>query len=149
MLGSEQLARMDEDEWRRMAVPSTTVATPYGYKTTISAPFADDAAAAWFEDIKRVVAGKTSFGQLVDLRGQKPYSEATNKIIQDAMTYVREHGMTRSSVVLASALTKMQIMRLAKEVGMYEYERYFDASSEPEWERKAIDWIEQGIDPDV
>ena len=130
-------------------MPSTTVATPYGYKTTISAPFGEDAAAAWFEDIKRVVAGKKSFGQLVDLRGQKPYSEATNKIIQDAMTYVRDHCMTRSSVVVASALTKMQIIRLAKEVGMYAYERYFDASSQPEWERMAIDWIERGIDPDV
>jgi hypothetical protein len=132
-----------------MAVPSTTVATPYGYRTTISAPFPEDAATAWFEDIKRVIAGKRSFGQLVDLRGQKPYSDATNKIIQDAMTYVRAHGMTRSSVVLASAMTKMQIMRLAKEVGMYAYERYFDASSQPEWERMAMDWIERGIDPDL
>ncbi|MBN1173616.1 MAG: hypothetical protein JXA67_15710 [Micromonosporaceae bacterium] len=130
-------------------MPSTTVATPYGYKTEISAPFAPEAAASWFEDIKRVVGAPHPFGQLVDLRGQKPYSEATNQIIEDAMRYVRQQGMQRSAVIVASAVTKMQIMRLAKETGMYDYERYFDASSDPQWERKAVDWIERGVDPDL
>jgi hypothetical protein len=115
----------------------------------ISAPFPATEAASWFEDVKRVVGTPHTFGQLVDLRGQKPYGEETNKIIQAAMTYVRERGMQRSAVILASAITKMQIMRLAKEAGMCAYERYFDASSEPAWERKALDWIERGIDPDA
>jgi hypothetical protein len=130
-------------------VPSTTVAMPFGYKSTISAPFPENEAAAWFDDIKRVVGAAHEFGQLIDLRGQKPYGPETNKIIQDAMRYVREMGMQRSAVIVASPTTKVQIMRLARETGMYEYERYFDASSEPAWESKATAWIEKAVDPDV
>jgi len=65
------------------------------------------------------------------------------------MRWVRAQGMERSAVIVANALTKMQILRLAKEVGVYAYERYFDASVDAEWEAKALAWIEQGTDPDA
>jgi hypothetical protein len=105
---------------------------------------------AWRKDYERIVPGlKPGFGQLVDLRDKKAYTPDVGEIIQDVMRYVREHGMARSAVILSSAMTKMQISRLAKDAGMYEYERYFDATAEKDWERKAIDWIEKGVDPDL
>ena len=130
-------------------MPSTTSSTPFGYRTTITSPFPPAEATAWFADGNRVVGTPHKFGQLIDLRGQRPTSEETSAIVQAAMQWVRTQGMERSAVVVANALTKMQIVRLAKDVGMYAYERYFDASSEPQWEAKAKAWIEHGTDPDA
>jgi len=130
-------------------MPSTTTSTPFGYRTAISSPFTPAEATVWFADVKRIVGAPHKFGQFIDLRGQKAASDDTNVIIQDAMKWVREQGMERSAVVVANSVTKMQILRLAKEVGMYAYERYFDASVEPEWEAKATAWIEKGTDPDA
>ncbi|MGB9500437.1 MAG: hypothetical protein ACKVE4_12015 [Dissulfuribacterales bacterium] len=42
----------------------------------------------------------------------------------------------------------MQFQCIGKETGIYEWERYIDVSSSPDWERIAVDWISKGIDPD-
>ena len=42
----------------------------------------------------------------------------------------------------------LQFKRLARESGIYAWERYFDASKLTNWERVAEDWIIQGTDPD-
>src|SRR4029079_4589546 len=109
--------------WRSM--PSKTEPAPYGLRTIISGFFTMEEANAWRKDYERIVPGlKPGFGQLVDLRDKKAYTPDVGEIIQDVMRYVREHGMARSAVILSSAMTKMQISRLAKDAGMYEYERY-------------------------
>ncbi len=131
------------------SMPTKTEPTPYGLRSTISGFISVDEVNAWRRDYERIVPSRQpGFGQLVDLREQKAYTPEVGVVIQDVMRYVRENGMARSAVILASAMTKMQISRLAKETGMYEYERYFDASSDADWERKAIDWIERAVDPD-
>jgi hypothetical protein len=130
-------------------MPTSTSSTSFGYRTTISSPFTPAEATAWFADVKRVVGKPHTFGQLVDLRGQKTTTPESNAIVESAMEWVRAQGMNRSAVVLSSAITKMTIMRLAKEAGMYAYERYFDASSDPAWETKALAWLEHGTDPDA
>ncbi len=130
-------------------MPTQTQSTPYGYRSTISDVLPEAEAKAWFEDVKRAVGTRSNFGQLIDLRRQKAYGPETNAIIQEAMTYVRARGMQRSAVVLASAVTALQIKRLAKETGMYAYERYIDASADPNWEQTALAWIERGVDPDA
>jgi hypothetical protein len=42
----------------------------------------------------------------------------------------------------------MQFRRIGKETGIYEWERYIDASSVADWEKIGIDWLSKGIDPD-
>lgn len=130
-------------------MPSTTTKTPYGYKSVFTGYFTPEEAHAWFEDVKRAVAGKRQFGQLIDVRGQSANPPETNAVIQEAMAYVRQQGMQRSAVVLSSALITMQIKRLAKQTGMDAWERYIDASANPNWERAALAWIEKGVDPDA
>jgi hypothetical protein len=61
----------------------------------------------------------------------------------------KEAGMQRSAVVLNSATLTMQFIRLAKASGIYEWERYFDASSDQHWKENAMNWIKTGIDATV
>jgi len=130
-------------------MPTSTYATSYGYRTVISPEIGVVEAKAWFEDIKRVVGPPHAFGQLVDLRAQRSSSGETKAIIEAAMRWVRAQGLERSAVIVSSIVTKVLIVRFAKEAGMYAYERYFDASGDPHWEDKALDWIEHGTDPDL
>jgi len=57
-------------------------------------------------------------------------------------------GMQRSAVILNSTVTTMQFKRLAKESGIYQWERYIDASKTANWTDVAVAWVKDGIDPD-
>jgi hypothetical protein len=47
--------------------------------------------------------------------------------------------MDRSVVILANSVTTMQFRRIAQETGIYQWERYIDASKVTNWEEIAID----------
>jgi hypothetical protein len=130
-------------------VPTTTQATSYGYTSTFTGLLTVDEANSWYDDLKVAIDGQTSFGQVIDLRGQTAQNPDTNQIVQDAMAYVIAQGMQRSAVVLSSVVMRMQIMRLAKEAGMYAYERYFAVDSGVEWPPEVLAWVVDGVDPDT
>ena len=123
--------------------------TPYGLAMTAPGFLTVEETRAWFEELKaQATAIGQPFGLLVDIRGQKGQSPEVNAIIQDAMTWLKTHGLRRSCVVLDSALARMQVTRLARQSGVYAWERYLDASAEPDWEATAVAWIRDGKDPD-
>jgi hypothetical protein len=41
----------------------------------------------------------------------------------------------------------MQFERIAHESGIYAFERYINAAGTPDWEPKAIAWIQKKVDP--
>lgn len=129
-------------------MPYQVEATPYGIRTSHSGYATPEEAVDWLEQCRKILGEPHSFGQLVDLRGHKPNSPEVNEIVQEHMRFVRGHGLVRSAVVLSGVTSQMQIKRLAKETGMYEWERYLNAE-DPEWERKAVEWIDNGTDPDL
>ena len=61
--------------------------------------------------------------------------------------WLKAHGMQRSAVVLDKPISHMQITRLARSTGVHANERYFDASSDPAWEAKALAWLIEGREP--
>ena len=130
-------------------MPTTTESTDYGYTSTFTGLLTVDEANSWFDEVKTAIAGKTSFGQVIDLRGQTAQNPETNAIVQDAMGYVIAQGMQRSAVVLSSVVMRMQIMRLAKGAGMYAYERYFAVDAGMEWPPEVLAWVVDGVDPDA
>ena len=57
--------------------------------------------------------------------------------------------MERSAVIVDSSTLKMQFTRLAKDFGIYQWERYIDASSVDNWQDAGQQWIENAVDPDA
>jgi hypothetical protein len=51
-------------------------------------------------------------------------------------------------VVVQSNGTRLQFIRLAKESGAYQWERYLSAEDTPDWETRGWAWIQGGFDPD-
>jgi hypothetical protein len=88
------------------------------------------------------------FYVLVDMRDLKPLSPEAQENISEGQRYLKERGMERAALILSSAILAIQFKRLGQESGVYQYERYIDASSHQDWKRMALDWLIKGIDPD-
>jgi len=88
------------------------------------------------------------FGVYVDMHDLKPLADDTQAVMVSGQQLFGKAGMKRSAVLVDSVTTAFQFKRLAKESGIYAFERYVN-SQDPEHEKKALAWIEQGVDPDA
>ena len=57
--------------------------------------------------------------------------------------------MVRSVVITSDKLTTMQLKRIAKQTGIYKWERYINSDELHQWEEIGLAWIIDGIDPDL
>lgn len=104
---------------------------------------------AWKTEVEATINGKRQeFGAVVDLRGAKAFPADAQQVLFEAIENLRERGLGRQSVVVASSIIKIQATRMAKHLGMYDVVRFLDASSIDDWEKISVDWAARGIDPD-
>ncbi len=123
--------------------------TGYGFKLTFSDFIQADEMKKWVGEATTVLAGAPAkFGIFVDMRELKPLPPEAQAEMQVGQKLFKEKGMERSVVIVNSGITKMQFQRIAKETGIYNWERYIDASSVSNWEQIGVDWISRGVDPD-
>lgn len=124
--------------------------TAYGYELIFSG-FIDEAEmSAWVKDSKTKLATQSgSFSVFVDMRSLKPLSPQAKLEMEEGQKLFKQKGMERSVVVLNDALLTLQFKRIAKETGIYQWERYVDASKNADWESKALAWVKKGTDPDL
>jgi len=121
----------------------------YGYKIIFGDFMSENEIKKWVEESKFALqTAPKSFGVFVDMRTLKPLMPELHKYMQEGQKLYKDKGMIKSVVILANAVTKMQFKRIGQETGIYQWERYIDESSNPNWEKVGIDWIQNGIDPD-
>lgn len=121
----------------------------FGYRLTFSGFIREDEMLEWAKESKKAVVGAPKdFGVLIDMKDLKPLPADSQKHMQDGQKIYKEKGMLRSAVIVNGATTKMQFQRIAKETGIYDWERYIDSTSIAGWEKVAIDWVSSGVDPD-
>jgi len=89
------------------------------------------------------------FGVFVDMRRLAPSSPEDQGGFAHAQIRARQLGMRRSVVIVDSAEIAAEFEHIAKQTGIHVYERYIHAGDEPLWEQRGLDWIVDGIDPDV
>ena len=122
----------------------------YGYKLTFSGSIDADEMREWVEKSKEQLASApTEFGVFVDMRTLQPLDTDAQASMEEGQKLYKATGMVRSVVVVASAVVRLQFARIARETGIYKWERYIDASSVPDWENVGVAWIIEGIDPDI
>ncbi len=103
----------------------------------------------WFKESEEALATSSgAFGVIADLRTLKLLTPDAQAVIVQGQGLYKKKGMQRSAVILSSSTLTLQFKRLARTSGIYEYERYLDASNDASWERHANDWVKSGIDPD-
>lgn len=126
-------------------------ATPYGFRLAIGEQVTLWEATRLLRDSSEALTNRNMpFGVLVDIRTLKPMHGRVQGVIDETLRLFRDdRGLERSAVVLASAIVTMQLKRIAKESGAYQYERYINTETHREWDHTALAWIIHGVDPDV
>lgn len=121
----------------------------YGVKLTFGGFIAKEELAKWVaESEKIVITLPAKFGVFVDMRELKPLPHDAQPEMQKGQKLYKASGMERSVVILDNLITSMQFKRIAQETGIYQWERYIDASSKPDWEEIGRKWIIDAVDPD-
>jgi hypothetical protein len=123
--------------------------TTWGYSLVFADTVGKADMQAWLEESKGALktAGK-DFGVFVDMRTLKPLAQDAQAVMQEGQKLYKAKGMARSVVILASTIITMQFKRIAQETGIYQWERYIDSSTVPNWKDKGVAWVRDKVDPD-
>jgi hypothetical protein len=126
-------------------------ATQYGYRLVLEGFLKREEVGQLLETMKKTIQpaekGK-SFPLLMDLRNSRAVPADARDLMKEAILFCKKVGMERNAVVLNSAIATLQARRLGKETGIDRWARYIDASSLPDWEKIAIDWLTGVKDPE-
>ena len=122
--------------------------TSYGYRLTFEGFLMRDEAGELLAKMKSTVRPRNGgFAVLLDMRHSRAFPAEAQELIKEALAVCKDAGLERNAVVLNSAIATLQAKRLARETGIEKRVRYIDASAEPEWERVALGWVADAIDP--
>ena len=123
--------------------------TEFGIHLIFEGTIPGEEMAKWVRDFRVVVDEiQGDFAVFVDMRTLQMLSKFAQDHMKVGQTAAREGGMVRSVVILSNPMIKMLFTTIAKETGIYEWERYIDSSTEPNWEEKGMQWILKATDPD-
>lgn len=121
----------------------------YGFKLTFGGVLDKNELQKWINESQALLKStQDEFGVFVDMRTLHPLVRDAQMLMEEGQKEYKERGMQRSVVILDSAIMAMQFKRLAKDTGIYQWERYIDASTHNNWEELGVNWISDGIDPD-
>ena len=123
--------------------------TTYGLFIEVRDTLSKEEAEQWVEDLKAATIDiNGEFGAFADLRKVLLLSPESKDAVQAGEVHAREHGLVRSVIILSDEVTALQMKGLARLSGIYEWERYIDASSVENWKEVAVNWVVHAIDPD-
>lgn len=123
--------------------------TDFGLKLTFSDFIAADEMEKWLHDAQSALQStRKPFGVIVDMRHLKPLKSDAQVHMENGQKMFREKGMERSVVILNDLITTMQFQRLARQTGIYQWERYINVQTTPDWETHAVKWVKEAVDPD-
>jgi len=123
--------------------------TGYGIRLTFGGTIPVDEMKTWIaESLKILKSLPPKFCVFVDMRELKPLKDDSQLALEEGQKMYKKAGLERSVVILASSVLTMQLKRTAKETGIYEWERYIDASKTANWEEAGQKWLVNKINPD-
>jgi hypothetical protein len=122
--------------------------TSYGVRVTLAGHLSADEARQWVAESRALLATMSArFHVFMDMREIRPLTDEAFAEIASGQALYETAGMDRSVVILSDPALAERFSAVARESGDDEWERYIDASSVPEWERRGIAWLERGVDP--
>lgn len=122
---------------------------PSGYLLTFGGIIDEAEMKRWASESAQALAKETSpFSVVVDMRTLAPLKPEAQSAMVEGQKLYKGKGMTRSSVIVNNAVTAAQFRRLAKESGIYQWERYIDGTRD-QCQKLAVEWARDGVDPDL
>ena len=119
-----------------------------GFQLTFAGRITKAESEKWYTESEQVLKGlQAPFGVIIDMRTMGLLPVDAQAVIVRGQSMYRSRGMERSCVILDDAIMRIQFMRLARQSGIFKYERYIDASAHKHWLAEARNWVSHGIDP--
>jgi hypothetical protein len=123
----------------------TVKRTGYGIKMVLKGTTDVEELELWLAETKRAIdASPDNFGVLIDMRHFSLLTLEKQEFLKKAQIYAQQNGLGRSATIVDSTLTKLQQKQVAQETEAHKTKRFFDAAHEPDWERKALNWLTTG-----
>ena len=123
--------------------------TDYGFHLTFSGHVSQAEIIRWLQESRQhLLVVDKPFGVFVDMRRMMILPPESRDGMNEGQQLYRRSGMERSVVIHADDVTVRQFSIIAKETGIYEWERYIDASSVHNWEEVGLAWIRDGVEPE-
>ena len=124
--------------------------TDYGLRVRLSGTMSAREIDAFSDGMRDAISVWTNpFAVFVDMRDLEPLGVVAQQGIIDIHAMGLKAGAMRSVVILNNSTTMVQFKRIALQTNVYEFERYLDATAEPNWEEIGLKWLTEGIDPDA
>ena len=122
--------------------------TNYGFRLTFGHVVGKPELEQWLaESQQKLKTAVKPFGVLIDMRTLRPLAADAKQVMERGQMLYKSSGMERSCVVVESAMLAVQFEQIAKQSGIYSFERYVASANLPDWEQRAIKWIKTAADP--
>jgi len=120
-----------------------------GYLLTFAGVITAEEMQQWVKESKQeLTTAVPGFCVIVDMRSLAPLAPGVQEVMVTGQQLYKQRGMKRSAVVVNNAITASQFKHLAKQSGIYEWERYFDGTH-PGCLEAAVAWGRNAVDPDA
>jgi hypothetical protein len=124
--------------------------TDLGFFLTFAGKMTKAEIEKWYaESEQALIEQQAPFGVIIDMRTLALLPVEAQGVMVRGQSMYRRRGMERSCVILDDAITRIQFMRLARQSGIFKYERYIDASANQDWLAEAHNWVRHAIPPTI
>jgi hypothetical protein len=122
--------------------------TDYGFKLVYEGFIQASEMKEWYKEVKKVLEDVSEeFKVLVDMRKMKTLPPDAKAVLEEGQKYFVDKGGIGSAVIASNVITKEQQRNIGARSGVGPREVYIDGS-DPDCEKKALDWLIKGIPPE-
>lgn len=120
----------------------------YGFRITNSGQFSVFEAEEFKRDLlRRLSEHNQPFSLLIDIRNLIPLSPEVMSIMREVQLACRQMSLERVAMVMSSPVVRGQAQQVSFDTRTNPHDRYIDAARNPNWEKAAIDWLVDGVEP--
>lgn len=124
--------------------------TSYGFELKLSGPINSTDEKKFLAESKKILKNvQKDFKVLVDMRDVTFAQNGITSMYFHGPILFRKYGMARSCVILENSDMMDEYKQSSRNCGVYEFERYISAKNNKNWKKQAMDWLLNGIDPDL
>ncbi len=121
----------------------------YGLKLTLSGDLIEDEIVGLTEELYSLADSLSKpFSMLVDARELMTLDKSVIHLAVEYQKVAKQIGRQYAAIVITSPVLKSQGQWIAANSGSSDVIRYIDADKTDDWEKAALDWILEGIEPD-
>ena len=124
--------------------------TAYGLRVTMGGVYSANEIRTYIEEKEKLISEITGpFSMLVDLRSAIPPDRHDQKLLEESQIRMKRQNLLRMAIITRSPVVHMRGNQIAIDAGIDDRTRIINATAISEWETLALEWIVDGIEPEL